>query len=237
MRTRRIRRVRVDGPLRPAVHPHPGRDARLWWRGRAAAQHAAESASRLVLTSAALAAAITLTAPGLADAGTPGPVTITDPAGDVSPAGSGKLDIRRVTVKNTATEVVVRVAFPGVAKTYDFPTGNVSVWLNTDPGRRGAEFGHFTEFWSDYRFAPVRGWREQATDDGCEGELRSDRRSRLRWFRFTVTKEPGCVTGDAVRVAVSRTNTGDLEPFVEYAAPVRDHLGAEHQWTDWVTVR
>ncbi|MXG88694.1 hypothetical protein [Nocardioides flavescens] len=183
------------------------------------------SISHLLLTTAALAAVVT-----------PGSVTITDPAGDVSPAGSTKLDIRRVTVKNTPTKVVVQVAFPGVGERYDFPTGNVSVWLDTDPGRRGAEFGHFMEFWSDYRFAPVQGWREQATDDGCEGEVRSDKGNRLRWFRFTVQKTAGCVTSDAVRVAVSTMNTGDLEPYVEYAPPVRDHLGAEHQWTDWVTV-
>jgi hypothetical protein len=190
--------------------------------------------SRLVLTAAGAAVAGGLAVPAVASV--PSPVTITDPTGDVSPAGSTKLDIRRVSVRNTADEIVVRVTFPGAAKTYDFPTGNVSVWLDTDATRRGAEFGHFMEFWSDYRFAPVRGWREQSTDDGCEGEVRSDKGSRLRWFQFTVVKEAGCVTGDAVRVAVSTTNTGDLEPFVEYAAPVRDHLGAEHRWSDWVTV-
>ena len=39
----------------------------------------------------------------------------------------------------------------------------------------------------------------------------------------------------AVRISVSTMNTGDLDPYVEYPRPFLDHLGARHQWTDWIS--
>ena len=47
-------------------------------------------------------------------------------------------------------------------------------------------------------------------------------------------KRAGCFEAGAVRIAVSTMNTGDLEPYVEYAKPYLDHLGKKHQWTDWI---
>ena len=79
--------------------------------------------------------------------------------------GKTKLDIRTVTVKNTARKLVIRVTFPGNPRVFDFPTGNVSVFIDTDAARKGAEYGHFMEFWSDYRFAEVSKWREQPTPE------------------------------------------------------------------------
>jgi hypothetical protein len=169
-----------------------------------------------------------------------GTATYDDPAGDVA---NSKLDIRSVTVKNTARKVVVRVAFPGNDRVYDFPTGNVSVFLDTDLARRGAEYGHFMEFWSDYRFAEVSRWREQPTaawghspEGRCVADagIKHDAGHHLRWFQYVVVKRPGCFEADAVRVAVSTMNTGDLEPTVFYEAPFLDHLGAKHRWTPWV---
>ncbi|QIG43069.1 hypothetical protein G5V58_10130 [Nocardioides anomalus] len=169
-----------------------------------------------------------------------GTATYGDPAGDVA---NTKLDIRSVTVKNTAKKLVVRVAFPGNGKVYDFPTGNVSVWIDTDADRPGAEYGHFMEFWSDYRFAEVAKWREQPTpawghspEGRCvtDAGLTHDRGHHLRWFQYVVVKRPGCFEADALRVAVSTMNTGDLQPTVVYEAPFLDHLGARHQWTPWI---
>ena len=170
------------------------------------------------------------------------PVVVLDERGDV---GHEELDIRRVEVRNRPDALTVRVRFPGVAETYDFPTGAVSVFLDTDPARRGAEYGHFMDFWSEHRFAEVDRWREQPTPEwghAPEGRcvatagVRSDRQSRLRWFEYVVSRAPGCFEADAVRVAVSTVNTGDLEPYVEYPRPAHDHLTARHAWTAWVPV-
>jgi hypothetical protein len=205
---------------------------------------------RRLLPSLAIAVAVPLTltvgpgAPAVARrADVPSPLTAADAAGDVHP---GKLDIRDVTVTNTPTKVVVRVAFPGVAKTFDYPTGAVSVFLDTDPTRKGAEFGHFMDFWSDYRFAKVSHWREHPTrawghdpEGRCVGDAAviGDKGHHLRWFRYVVRKREGCFGAPAaVRVAVETINTGDLDPYVAYDRPVFDDLGARHQWTDWVTV-
>ena len=66
--------------------------------------------------------------------------------------------------------------------------------------------------------------------------LSSDKLSKLRWFEYVVAKAPDCFTAEAVRVAVSTINTGDLDPNVEYPKPVLDHLTARHAWTDWIPV-
>lgn len=170
------------------------------------------------------------------------PATFRDTAGDVDNA---KLDIRSVQVRNTAEKLVVRVTFPGNPRVFDFPTGNVSVFIDTDAARPGAEYGHFMEFWSDYRFAEVSKWREQPTPDWghdpegrcvADAGLVHDKGHHLRWFQYVVQKRPGCFEADAVRVAVSTMNTGDLQPYVEYPRPFLDHLGRKHQWTDWVSV-
>lgn len=169
------------------------------------------------------------------------PATFTDASGDVA---NKKLDIRTVSVKNTAKKLVVRVTFPGNPRVFDFPTGNVSVFIDTDPTRKGAEYGHFMEFWSDYRFAEVSKWREQPTpawghspEGRCVADagVVHDKGHHLKWFQYVVKKRAGCFTAGAVRVAVSTMNTGDLDPYVEYAKPYLDHLGAKHQWTDWVS--
>ena len=170
------------------------------------------------------------------------PAKFTDASGDVANA---KLDIRTVTVTNTAKKLVVRVSFPGNGRVFDFPTGNVSVFVDTDAFRKGAEFGHFMEFWSEYRFAPVQGWREKPTpawghspEGRCvvDAGIIHDRGHHLRWFQYVVQKREGCFTAGAVRIAVSTMNTGDLEPYVEYPRPALDHLGAKHEWTDWIGV-
>jgi len=189
-------------------------------------------------------ALLTLAAPVTTDVATAdvaSPATFTDKTGDVA---NTKLDIRTVTVKNTARKLVVRVTFPGNPRVFDFPTGNVSIFIDTDASRRGAEYGHFMEFWSDYRFAEVSGWREQPTPEWghdpegrcvADAGLVHDQGHHLKWFQYVVQKRPGCFEAGAVRVSVSTMNTGDLEPYVEYAKPFMDHLGGRHQWTEWVT--
>ena len=160
-------------------------------------------------------------------------------------AAKSKLDIQKVRVVNEAEVLKVRVYFPGVARTYDFPTGAVSVFVDSDSTRSGAEYGHFMDFWSDYRFAHVEKWRERPTREWGhppEGRcvatagVKSDKLSKLRWFEYVVAKAPDCFTAEAVRVAVSTINTGDLDPNVEYPKPVLDHLTARHAWTDWIPV-
>jgi hypothetical protein len=172
----------------------------------------------------------------------PGRVVVEDDRGDTR---RPELDIRKVRIVNTADVLEIRVYFPGVARTYDFPTGAVSVFADTDSTRRGAEWGHFMDFWSDHRFAHVEKWREQPTPEwghSPEGRcvasagIQSDKQSKLRWFEYVVTKSPGCFTAEAVRVAVSTINTGDLQPYVEYPRPAFDHLTARHAWTDWIPV-
>jgi hypothetical protein len=169
-------------------------------------------------------------------------VEIEDARGDVA---KPKLDIQQVSVVNTPDQLKVRVHFPGVAKTYDFPLGYVSVWLDTDAGRKGPEFGHFMQFWSDYRFAQTRGWREllspewsHSPDGRCVeyAGLTSDKRSRLRWFEYIVKKTDGCFEADAVRVAVSSVNEGENLPYRPYPHPYADHLGKQHSWSDWIPV-
>ena len=154
-----------------------------------------------------------------------------------------KLDIREVSVSNRPDRLRVRVSFPGVAETYDFPTGAVMVYLDTDDSREGPEYGHFMDFWSDYRFAPTTGWMEQrvrawshSPDGRCVADagVRSDKKSRLRWFEYVVVKRDGCFEADDVRVAVSTINTGELHPFREYRRPIWDHLTARRAWTPWV---
>ena len=178
-------------------------------------------------------------APGSAD--TASPATFSDAAGDVA---NTKLDIRSVSVRNTAKKLVVRVSFPGNPRVFDFPTVNVSVFIDTDASRAGAEYGHFMGFWSDYRFAEVSTWREQPTpawghlpEGRCVAGagVVHDQGHHLRWFQYVVKKRPGCFEADAVRVSVSTMNTGDLDPYVEYATPYLDYLAGKHAWTDWVT--
>ncbi|HEX5088546.1 MAG TPA: hypothetical protein VFV89_12120 [Nocardioides sp.] len=172
----------------------------------------------------------------------PGPVVVSDARGDVA---RPKLDLWRVRVVNKPHKLKVRVHFPGVAETYDFPTGAVSVFLDTDASRPGAEYGHFMDFWSDYRFAEVSRWREQPTaawGHAPEGEcvatagVQSDKRSRLRWFEYVVTRAVGCFEAGPVRVAVTTINTGDLDPTVQYPRPSYDHLTGRHAWTGWIPV-
>ena len=114
------------------------------------------------------------------------------------------------------------MAFPGNSRVFDFPTGNVSVFIDTDAAR---ERRQFMEFWSDYRFAEVTKWREQPTPEwGHSPEGRCvadagvvhDKGHHLKWFQYVVKKRAGCFEAGAVRVSVSTMNTGDLEPYVEY---------------------
>jgi hypothetical protein len=191
------------------------------------------------LAAALLAPAALLATPAHADVSSP--ATFADASGDV---GNQKLDIRKVTVTNTAKKLVIRVTFPGNRRVYDFPTGNVSVFIDTDASRKGAEFGHFMEFWSDYRFAEVDKWREQPTlawghspEGRCVADagVIHDQGHHLRWFQYVVQKRQGCFEAGAVRVSVSTMNTGDLDPYVEYTRPFMDYLGARHEWTDWVS--
>ena len=173
-----------------------------------------------------------------------GPVAtvLDDKASDVA---NPKLDIRKVKVVNTATRLKVKVFFPGVAETYDFPLGAVSVFLDTDAHRAGPEYGHFMDFFSDYRFALTNHWRENPTPEwghSPEGDcvatasVRSDKQSKLRWFQYVVLKSEGCFEAEAVRVAVTTINTGDLKPTIYYDRPFYDHLGAKHAWSEWVLV-
>ena len=164
----------------------------------------------------------------------------TDNAGDVR---KPELDIRDVTVVNRPDRLKIRVSFPGVAEKYDFPTGAVIVYLDTDEQREGPEYGHFMDFWSDYRFAPTSDWMAQrvrtwshSPEGRCVADagVRSDKQSRLQWFEYTVVKRKGCFDADAVRVSVSTVNTGELRPFREYRRPVWDHLGSRHAWTSWI---
>ena len=129
------------------------------------------------------------------------PAQFTDASGDV---GNAKLDIRTVSVKNTARKLVIRVTFPGNPRVFDFPTGNVSVFIDTDAARKGAEYGHFMEFWSDYRFAQVSKWREQPTpawghspEGRCVADagVVHDKGHHLKWFQYVVKKRAGCFDG------------------------------------------
>jgi len=196
----------------------------------------------LLAPAAALAAPAAGPATARAAADVASPATFTDAAGDVR---RSKLDIRTVKLKNKARKLVVRVTFPGNPRVFDFPTGNVSVFIDTDASRKGPEFGHFMEFWSDYRFAKVKRWKEKSTpawghspEGRCVADagVIHDKGHHLRWFQYVVKKRPGCFTAGAVRIAVSTMNTGDLQPYVEYARPSVDHLGARHKWTPWITV-
>jgi len=163
-----------------------------------------------------------------------------DDTGDVAKA---KLDIRKVRVVNKPEKLKVRVYFPGVAKTYDFPLGAVSVFLDTDAAHKGPEYGHFMDFFSDYRFAVTRGWHENPTaawghdpEGRCVATagVKSDKQSKLRWFEYVVMKDSRCFDADAVRVAVTTINDGDLQPTIRYRHPFYDHLVAEHAWSEWV---
>ena len=167
-------------------------------------------------------------------------VNLSDPTGDVA---KPELDIRRVRVVNTEDDLKVRVYFPGVAKTYDFPLGYISVWLDTDASRKGPEYGHFMQFWSDYRFAQTNGWRElpspewsHSPDGRCVAYagVTSDRQSKLRWFDYIVRKTDGCFQATDVRVAVSTVNEGEEHPYRPYAHPYADHLGNKHSWSPWI---
>lgn len=189
----------------------------------------------------ALLAPVATVTGGVAHADLASPATFTDASGDV---GNAKLDIQTVRVTNTVKKLVIRVTFPGNDRVFDFPTGNVSIFLDTDAERSGAEFGHFMEFWSDYRFAKVRGWKEKPTrawghspEGRCVADagIIHDKGHHLRWFQYVVRKRAGCFTADAVRVAVSTMNTGDTDPYVQYDRPYLDHLGARHAWTDWIS--
>ncbi|MDO9458319.1 hypothetical protein [Nocardioides sp.] len=191
-------------------------------------------------TASATADLPTRTAGTAPDAAPAGVATYADEAGDVR---KRKLDLRKVVVRNTADAVTVRVLLPGVRRTYDYPLGYVSVWLDTDRARRGPEYGHFMQFWSDYRFAETQGWREDPTPEwghspegACVADagLRGDRKHRLRWFEYRVVKRDGCFEADAVRVAVTTVNEGENHPYRLYDRPFRDHLTAKHAWTPWV---
>lgn len=167
-------------------------------------------------------------------------VDLVDARGDVA---KPKLDIQQVQVVNTADQLKVRVNFPGVAKTYNFPLGYVSVWLDTDATRKGPEYGHFMQFWSDHRFAQTKGWRELLSPEWShspEGRcveyagLTSDKHSRLRWFEYIVQKTEGCFEAGDVRVAVTTVNEGENHPYRPFAHAYADHLGRRHAWSDWI---
>ena len=116
---------------------------------------------------------------------------------------------------------------------------------DTDAHRAGPEYGHFMDFFSDYRLALTNHWRENPTPEwghSPEGDcvatasVRSDKQSKLRWFQYVVLKSEGCFESEAVRVAVTTINTGDLKPTIYYDRPFYDHLGAKHAWSEWVLV-
>jgi hypothetical protein len=169
-----------------------------------------------------------------------GYATYADETGDVA---KRKLDITKVTVRNTAGSVTVRVYFPGVSKAYDYPLGYLSVWLDTDYKHAGPEYGHFMQFWSDYRFAETKGWTESPTPEwghspegACveDARLRGDAEHKLRYFEYVVVKRDGCFTAGPVRVAVTTVNEGENHPYRLYDRSYADHLGKRHSWTPWV---
>ncbi len=169
-----------------------------------------------------------------------GRLVVADREGDV---GKPKLDLRTVVVRNTAEALTIRLALPGTRRKLTYPLGYVSVWLDTDRSERGPEYGHFMQFWSDYRFAETRGWKEHPTRPWAhspEGRcvatagVRVDPTLRLRWVEYRVEKSEGCFEAGAVRVAVTTVNEGEKEPFREYDEPFVDHLRGSHDWTRWV---
>ena len=101
------------------------------------------------------------------------------------------------------------------------------------------------DFFSDYRFALTDHWRDNPSPEwghSPEGAcvstagVRSDKRTKLRWFQYVVRKAGGCFEAGSVRVAVTTINTGDLKPTIYYDRPFFDHLGAKHAWSEWVPV-
>jgi len=186
------------------------------------------------LALALLAPATVLAAPAHADVASP--AKFTDASGDVANA---KLDIKTVTVKNTARKLVVRVTFPGNPRVFDFPTGNVSVFIDTDATRKGAEYGHFMEFWSDYRFAKVATWREQPTaawghspEGRCVADagIVHDKGHHLRWFQYVVKKSAASTAEPSRKVAATPTrvvHSGSSGTRRNAASPA---YGAANSW-------
>ena len=130
-----------------------------------------------------------------AAAQTSGPVAtvVYDETSDVA---NPKLDIRKIKVVNTTSRVKVKVFFPGVAKTYDFPLGAISVFLDTEAQRAGPEYGHFMDFFSDYRFAVTDRWR------------RTPRRSGATRPKEPASRPPVCAVTSRASCAGSSTSCG-----------------------------
>jgi hypothetical protein len=162
-----------------------------------------------------------------------GTTTFTDPAGD---APRPELDLRKVTVTNTADAVTVTVRTPRLGHHLDEPDGYLQVFLDTDGARPGPEYGHLLELHGEHAFAPTSSrWRLlrpadwNPTDGPCleGGAVDHDLDPVRGRYTVTVEKRPGCFEAGAVRVAVTAANFGG-------GRTTYDHLGRRHSWSGWV---
>jgi hypothetical protein len=162
-----------------------------------------------------------------------GTTSFADPAGD---APRPELDLRKVTVTNTADAVSVSMRFPKLGHHLDEPDGYLQVFLDTDPSRPGPEFAHLLELHGEHVFAPTSSrWKLRPggdwspTDVSCLAGGTVDHELDPVRGRYTVTveKAPGCFEADDVRVAVTAANYGG-------GRTTYDHLGRKHAWSGWV---
>lgn len=160
---------------------------------------------------AAVLAAVALcyaAAPATAEA-----VTVKDPAD----ATGSLTDIRAVRVAHGPQRLLVRVFFTDLQRDSDGGPSGLSVFLDTDPARKGPEFRLSTglQEGTDYALVRMSGWKVTGQRLTCAHSVRLD---------FAAHR----VTARVARTCLGRPAT------VRVGVRMRDDYDASHPMTDWL---
>ena len=153
-------------------------------------------------------------------------VTVPDPA-DVSSASLS--DIREVKARHGERRVFVRVSFTELEPESEAGGSSLSLFVDTDPDRRGPEFrlASGLQWGTDYQLVRMRDWRPV-------GEPLSCRHSLTLGFKANVLKARmgrACLDGPvAVRVGAKMVDMYDA------SHPVVDWLKKPRGFTRWLAV-
>lgn len=146
---------------------------------------------------------------------------------DPADATASLTDIRAVSIVHGAEQLAVAVSFTDLRATSDAGPSGMTVFLDSDPARKGPEAALVTGLQSgtDYALVRVRDWRPLDRRIDCDHQLRLRPRQDVARLRL----DRACL-GDPAKVRVS------VKMVDQYDAshPVVDWVRAFRRFTPWV---
>jgi hypothetical protein len=168
-----------------------------------------------------------------------------DPVGDTN--NHGLMDIGTATVTNTSKIVKVTVRIPKATTTY--PQGSGTIYLDTDPSKRGPElvwgFGipgdSSTSAMKNWKYVDNKKWSLDPSTTKCGKTTRERIDLEAGVFSFAVKTKKGCLgKPKKVRAYVVTTVTGEFpsdsnyDEMIDYDSRESDYYPAKKTFSPWV---